>query len=440
VSISQSTALPTPAKLAAGSGGSVLVDRCQVCGSEVLTSLLFLGFLPPVNTMQPIGTRPDEQPAYPAELLHCGVCELVQLGLIVDPAILFPPHYAYTSGTTKILRENFAELYQEVMRLFPPAKDDLVVDIGSNDGTLLSNFHEAGHLVCGIEPTNAARIAIKRGQPTINEFFGRQAARKAVSAHGRAKIITATNVFAHIEDVHEIVGSVLDLLDENGIFITESHYLLSLVETLQYDTIYHEHLRYYSLTSLSYLLGMHGLEVIHAKQIPTHGGSIRVYAARKGQHQPTSAVKALLDRERKELTLERLREFKQRVALSKLSLMAMLKQIKDAGGRVYGVGAPSRASTLVNYVGLDDTNVDCVLEIAGSYKIGKYMPGTLIPVLEESRLIEDQPEYALMLSWHIADELMPKLVAKGFRGQFIVPLPTVQVVSGAQASGRAPTT
>ena len=167
--------------LAAGTQRSVVVDKCQVCGSPDLKSLLFLGFLPPVNTMAPIGSRPEEQPAYPAEILLCPHCQLVQLGLIVDPAILFPPHYAYTSGTTRILRENFAQLYQEVMELYPLAKTDLAVDVGSNDGTLLSNFQK-GHRVCGIEPTNACKIALERGIPTINSFFGRTAV--ARSARG----------------------------------------------------------------------------------------------------------------------------------------------------------------------------------------------------------------------------------------------------------------
>lgn len=412
---------------AAGSGGSVLVERCQVCGATDLRSILFIGFLPPVNTMAPIGTRPDEQPAYPAELLYCPVCRLVQLGLIVDPAVLFPPHYAYTSGTTRILRENFAELYGEVMQLYPIGKDDLAVDVGSNDGTLLSNFHGGGHRVCGVEPTDTHAIAVKRGIPSVNAFFGPAAAATVVGSHGRAAVVTATNVFAHIEHVHEIVESIVSMLDEDGIFISESHYLLPLVQTLQYDTIYHEHLRYYSLHSLSHLLQMHGLEVIHAKRIPTHGGSIRVYAARKGQRPVQTSVADLLAEEARELTWERFLEFRRRVSQSKLDLMALLKDIRGGGGRVVGVGAPSRASTLVNYVGLDDSIIDCVLEIEGSYKIGKLMPGTLIPVVEESRLFSEQPEYALLFSWHIADELIPKLREKGYRGKFIVPLPTPRV-------------
>lgn len=414
--------------LAAGTRRSVVVDKCQVCGAADLESVLFLGFLPPVNTMAPIGSRPAEQPAYPAEMLFCRRCQLVQLGLIVDPAILFPPHYAYTSGTTKILRENFAQLYQEVMQLYPLAKTDLVVDVGCNDGTLLSNFQN-GHRVCGVEPTNASKLALARGVPVVNEFFGRGTADQVLRSHGKANLLTATNVFAHIENIHEIVECVIELLGTDGVFVSESHYLLSLVETLQYDTIYHEHLRYYSLTSLSYLLELHGLEVIHARPIPTHGGSVRVYASRKGRRPVSPSVAAMLDQERKDLSLARLVEFKNRVSASKLALMALLKEIKDRDGRVYGIGAPSRASTLVNHVGLDSNILDCVLEIKGSYKIGKYMPGTLIPVLEEQKLFTDQPAYALLFSWHIADELIPKLKSKGFRGQFIVPLPSPRIVA-----------
>jgi SAM-dependent methyltransferase len=419
--------MTNPKKLAAGTGGSIVVDRCQVCDSANLESLLFLGYLPPVNTMPLIGTPLAEQPAYPAELLRCKECTLAQLGLIVDPAILFPPSYPYTSGTTKILRDNFAELSREVDALYPLKPGQLVVDIGANDGTLLSNFQKEGVRVFGIEPTNAAKLAIERGIPSMISFFNKTAAEQAVASQGRAQIITATNVFAHIEDIHAIVDGMLTLLDDGGIFISESHYFLSLLETLQYDTIYHEHLRYYSLTSLRHLLEMHGMEVIHAKRIPTHGGSIRVYASRKGRHPVQPSVNQIIDEEKSGITEEAFKRFKRLVTQSKLDLLALLKDIKSKGGRVYGIGAPSRASTLINYVGLDDGILDCVLEIKGSYKIGKYIPGTIVPVWEESRLFSDQPEYALLLSWHIADELIPKLRSRGFQGQFILPLSTVRL-------------
>jgi hypothetical protein len=420
----------TKKRLAAGSGGSVVVERCQVCDSPNLHEVLFLGYLPPVNQMRTIGQRPAEQPAYPAQLLHCPVCQLVQLGLVVDPQILFPPEYPYTSGTTKILRENFAEMYAEARTILPLGPEDLIVDVGSNDGTLLSNYAKGGHRVRGIEPSQVGNLANERAIPTWISFFGREIASKVRETEGPATIVTATNVFAHIEDIHEIVESVLIMLGDNGMFLTESHYLMSLLETLQYDTIYHEHLRHYSLHSLQYLLNMHGLEVVHAKRIPTHGGSIRVYAARNGAHPVRPTVAAMLEEEDRAGALsERLAAFRKQVVESKLDLHGLLAPILKRGERVYGIGAPSRASTLINYTGLDDGILNCVLEVKGSLKTGKYMPGTVIPVLEESRLYEDQPEYALLLSWHIADELIPKIREKGFRGKYIVPLPTPRVVT-----------
>lgn len=378
--------------------------------------------------MAPIGRRPAAQPAYPAELLYCPESHLVQLGLIVDPAILFPPHYAYTSGTTRILRENFAELQREVASLYPLKARDLVVDIGSNDGTLLENFQKAGHRVCGIEPTQAGRIARKKKIPTLEAFFTAASARQVVRKYGKAQIVTATNVFAHMENIHDLTEAVLLMLEKDGLFITESHYLLPLLETLQYDTIYHEHLRYYSLHSLCYLLEKHGLEVIHARPIPTHGGSIRVYAARRGTRAVEESVARILNEEQHKLNWDGFMEFRRKVSQSKLGLIALLRDIRAEGKKIYGIGAPSRASTLVNYVGLDDQIIDCVLEIRGSYKIGKYMPGTLIPVVDEERLNREPPEYALLFSWHIADELISKIRKNGYQGKFIVPLPTPRVI------------
>jgi len=413
----------------AGTGTSVVVDRCQVCEERALESILFVGYLPPVNQMRPIGQRPHEQPAYPAELLYCPRCQLVQLGLVVDPAVLFPPEYPYTSGTTKILRDNFAELYQECRKIIALGPDDLIVDIGSNDGTLLSNFKNGGHRIRGIEPTLMSNLANERGIPTLMAFFGPEAAAVVRAQDGPASIVTATNVFAHIEHVHEIVDSLVSMLKPDGVFISESHYLMSLIETLQYDTIYHEHLRYYSLHSLTFPLEHHGLEVIHAKRIPTHGGSIRVYAARSGTRPVQPSVAAILAEESGAGAWPvRLAKFKRDVVMSKLALHALLKDMKQKGARIYGIGAPSRASTLINYVGLDDGILDCVLEVKGSYKVGKYMPGTLIPVVDEAKLFEDQPDYALLLSWHIADELAPKLTQKGFKGRYIAPLPEPRVL------------
>ncbi len=408
----------------AGTGASAPVECCQICGNERLETMLSLGYMPPVNQMVKIGTVPQQQPWFPTTVLYCGECELVQLGLAVDPVIIFPPEYPYTSGMTKILRDNFAELHAESKAMLGLGSEDLVIDIGSNDGTLLSNFKGGGHRVLGIEPTDVGHIANERGIPTVQHYFGLDVARKVRREHGAARVVTAANCFAHIEDVHAIVEGIVELLGPNGVFISESHYLIPLLDKLQYDTVYHEHLRYYSLHSLKALLQMHDLEVFHARPIPTHGGSIRVYAARRGTHAVRPSVQEMLSKEPTgDAMRRRLTQFRTDVMLSKLRLHAMLRDLKEKGARIAGISAPSRASTMVNYVGLDEAIIDYVCEIAGSLKIGKYMPGTLIPVVDEARLFEDQPDAALIFSWHIAEELAPKLRAKGFRGQLITPLP-----------------
>jgi C-methyltransferase-like protein/putative zinc binding protein/methyltransferase family protein len=414
---------PTKVARAAGTGASVPVECCQVCGHAPLTTVLSLGYMPPVNQMVPIGEVPRQQPWFPTNLLHCAKCDLVQLGLAVDPVIIFPPEYPYTSGTTKVLRDNFAELYAESSGMLGLGPQDLVVDIGSNDGTLLANFLAGGHRVLGIEPTEVGKIALSRGIPTLTRYFTPATAAEVKREHGPARVVTAANCFAHIEDVHAIVEGILELLTFDGVFISESHYLIGLLDRLQYDTVYHEHLRYYSLASLANLLQMHGLEVFHARPIPSHGGSIRVYAARRGMQVRDSVAKMLASEPRGEAMLARLHAFRNDVMLSKLRLLAMIRDLKEKGARICGISAPSRASTLVNYLGLDEAIIDYVCEIAGSLKIGKCMPGTAIPVVEESRLFTDQPECAIIFSWHIADELAPKLRAKGYRGKLLTPLP-----------------
>jgi hypothetical protein len=421
---------PTKVARAAGSGGSVPVECCQVCGHAPLETVLSLGYMPPVNRMVPVGEVPRQQPWFPTTLLHCSHCELVQLGLVVDPAIIFPPEYPYTSGMTRILRDNFAELYAECSTMLGLTKDDLAVDIGSNDGTLIANFRSGGHRVLGIEPTDVAKIANDRGIPTLQRYFSQDVAREVKQKHGAAKVVTAANCFAHIEDVHAIVDGILEMLEPDGVFVSESHDLNSLLDTLQYDTIYHEHLRYYSLGSLKHLLAMHGLEVFHARPIPTHGGSMRVYAARKSAWPVRPSVTAMLEREpRGDAMRARLARFRDEVMLSKLRLHALIHDVKEKGGRIVGISAPSRASTMVNYVGLDEGIIDYVCEIEGSLKIGKYVPGTLIPVVEESRMFKDQPACAIVFSWHIADELAPKLRAKGYKGMLVTPLPVPKVLS-----------
>ena len=405
---------------------SKTTSKCQISGDKKLKTIISLGYLPPVNKLQKIGSKLEEDHFYPAELIYSNISKLAQLNTIVDKQILFPKEYPYTSSTTKVLRENFKELSIECSKILKLNKKDLVIDIGSNDGNLLSNFKNKTR-VLGITPEEIGKLAIKKGIQTLIRYFDKSSVNLVNKKYGKAKIITATNVFAHIENVSEVMKNILKILKQDGIFISESHYLVSLIQTNQYDTIYHEHLRYYSLLSLKYLLNKFGLEIIHAKKIGTHGGSIRVYAARKNSYPISKNVNKILNYERKFLNWKTFKKFKQNVVKSKINLYSILKNIKNKNKKIYGISAPSRASTLINYIGLDENIIDCVLEIDGSYKIGKYIPGKKIPIISEKKLYIDQPDYVILFSWHIANELKKNLKKRGFKGKFIIPLPQPRI-------------
>ncbi len=302
---------PTKVARAAGTGASVPVECCQVCGHAPLDDVLSLGYMPPVNQMVPIGQVPRQQPWFPTNLLHCRNCDLVQLGLAVDPVIIFPPEYPYTSGTTKLLRDNFADLQRESAAMLG------LGDERSRRRYRLQRRHAAVELprtaaiACSASsrPTSATSLTSAAFRRSSAISASRWRARSSASM-GRRSVVTAANCFAHIEDVHAIVDGIVEMLKDGGVFISESHYLIGLLDTLQYDTIYHEHLRYYSLTSLKHLLEMHDLEVFHARPIPSHGGSIRVYAARRGSHTVQDSVRRMLAAEpRGEAMAKRLATF-----------------------------------------------------------------------------------------------------------------------------------
>ncbi len=406
------------------------ISHCQICNSTQLTPKIFLGYIPSVNSMPEIKAKPTAELRFPLELLSCEECSLVQIGYDVDQRILFPETYPYLSGTTRILRDNFAELAEQTSMLFDLTSNDLVVDIGANDGTLLAPFKAKGYKVLGIEPSQAADVAVKNGITMMKTYFNQSSADQVVNQYGKAKIITAANVFAHITQVHDVVSAIKTMMLDDGVFISENHYLLSLIQTLQYDTIYHEHLRYYSLTSLLQLFKRHDLDIIRIKKIPTHGGSIRVYTARPGIYQIDDSVKAQLALEEKAgiNTGRALDDFKEKVEKTKIDLLKLICQLKQDNKRIVGVGAPSRSSTLINYTGLDETLVDCVLELSNSHKLNKFVPGTRVPVLDEALLYREQPDFAILYSWHIADELIPNLKKRGYKGKFIVPLPSPRIV------------
>jgi len=298
---------------------SKTIDRCQISGAKDLKTILSLGYLPPVNKLKKINSSLREDVFYPSELMYSQRSRLVQLSTIVNKEILFPKEYPYTSSTTKILRENFKELYEDCKKIINISSKDLIIDIGSNDGNLLNNFKNY-HKVLGITPEKIGKIAIKNGIRTLIRYFDKNTSNLVLKKFGKAKIITATNVFAHIENVNLLMKNLLRVLKDDGVFISESHYLVSLIKTNQYDTIYHEHLRYYSLTSLKYLFNKYDMEIIHAKKINTHGGSIRVYAARKKRFKINHSVRKILSYEKNFLNWKTFNNFKKNVLDSKLDL------------------------------------------------------------------------------------------------------------------------
>ena len=343
------------------------INRCQISNSTKLQKILSLGLIPPVNQMINLNLNLKDQSFFPTELFYCPTSNLVQLGIEVDKKILFPKEYPYTSSTTKILRDNFTELSKEIERYYPLDKNDLVIDIGSNDGNLLSNFKKYCKIL-GVTPENIAQLAIKKGIPTIQDYFSKNLSTKIKKKYGKAKIITATNVFAHMENIVTLLKSIKSLMHKNSIFVSESHYLYDLIQYNQYDTIYHEHLRYYSLSSLKYLFKKVGLEIIRAKRINTHGGSIRVYAAPKGIYKKSKKLKSLFQNE-KILFNKKIFSFGKKVTKSKLDLYKILGKLRKKNNKIYGISAPSRATTLANYVGLNSDIVECILEIDGSKKL-----------------------------------------------------------------------
>jgi hypothetical protein len=368
---------------------------CGSCGSTDLTEILNLG-------SQPLAER--ESKPYPLVLLQCGECTLIQLSYQVDAREVFPPEHPYATGNTRALREHFAEL--AVLLSVQTEPGDLVVDIGANDGTLLGAY--ANNLrKAAVEPTNQAVKCRERGIPTWQEFFSPDAARDIVFQQGKARVITACNVLAHVADPHDFLNGVSLLLADDGIFVTENHDVNAILRGLQIDTVYHEHLRYYSIASLSYLLGRHGLEVVATEHIHTHGGSFRTYARRQAG---------------RGLTL-------QARAHEAVSRLYDLVSVAGQEGDIWGIGATTRATPLIHYAGLRDL-ITFVCEVPGSEKIGTCIPGTGIPVVPEALLIEKQPPYALLLSWHLADSIVPSLRAAGYKGKIIVPLPEPGFYSG----------
>ncbi len=403
-------------------------DTCRICKGNDLTRILSLGEHPPVDNFTDAAHIPDEK-RYPLDVYFCGTCNLVQLLDVVAEDELFHGEYAYFSSASKPLVDHFRSYAEDVKNEYAQA-GDLVVDIGSNDGVLLQFFADTCR-VLGIEPSaNVAKTAREKGVETLDGFFTVHMAKEIALKYGKAKVISANNVFAHIDNLDEIVQGVKELLTDDGIFVSESHYLLDLIEHMEFDTIYHEHLCYYSVKPLQHLFQQFGMEVFDVQRVKTHGGSIRVFARKATGAPLKSSVQELLDLEEKAglHTLSRFNDFQKDAEAIRDKLVSLVRGFRTEGKIVTAYGAPAKGNTLLNFCGFTADDLKYVTDTT-PYKIGLLTPGSHIPVMSPDILKTDMPDYILLLAWNYKDFILEKEKELRARGaKFIIPIPTVEIV------------
>ena len=403
---------------------------CQACGGDRLEKVLDLGFQPLCNEFMPAAQATGPQTFYPLSLCHCPKCALVQLDYIVPTGIAFGEQYTYLTGTSRSLVEYFSKLARELVDRFGLQPGDVVLEIGSNDGTFLTAFKSLGMVVLGVEGAEQpAAIAKERGVPTIDRFFGTgsaNAVREQLPPGKSIRLILGMNVLAHTDNINEFLPLVVDLMEEDSVFISQSHWLTALIRNFEFDTIYHEHLRYYTLESLTNLFEQHGLNVMDAEVKDFYGGSVLVYASKvSGATSP--GLEVVKEQEAAIDVVQSLKDMKQVLLQNKAHLLSLLVDLKSQGKRVIGVGAPMKASTLLNFYGITPDLVEYLAEV-NELKIGTVVPGVRIPVIREDEVFLDPPDYAILLSWNMADAIIPKYRESGYKGKFILPVPHVEIL------------
>jgi len=406
------------------------IKACRICGGKNLLKFLSLGEMPiPNGFLKRIDlNKPEEK--YPLEVCVCEYCWLVQLTHTVPPEIMFR-NYLYIPSTSETMLLHFKTMAEEIIKEYNLTGRDLVIDIGSNDGTLLTYFKEKEIRVLGIDPaTNLAQIATMKGIRTIDDFFTTNLALKIVREEGPVKVITATNVVAHINDLHDLINGVEKLLTPDGVFIMEFPYFVDLLDKNEFDTIYHEHLSYFSLLPLTELFNMHHMTIINLKRTPVHGGSILITSARiNSLYHQSDIVQEYLQNERLKKLNKSIAytDFARRVEVIKRDLIQMLCKMKKQGKRIIGYGASAKGNVLLNYCNIDTRLLDYIVDSI-PYKQGLFSPGVHIPIYPEHKLETDQPDFALLLSWNFADEILRKQIKfreKG--GQFIITIPYLRL-------------
>lgn len=406
------------------------IIKCRVCKNKNLSQVLSFGPTPLANAFLSYKEIDSPEYYYPLDVYFCENCSFLQLGHVISPIVLFG-NYVYVSSTSPVFVNHFKKFADEVFPRFLLNKKSLVIDIGSNDGILLKPFKSLGTRVLGIEPaSHIAKIAEKEGIETVSEFFSVKLARKIVKNTGRARVVTATNVFAHIDDLDEVINGVKILLEDDGVFIIEAPYLIDFLEKKYFDLVYHEHLSYWSIKSLGKLFNRLDMTVFDVQKVDVHGGSIRVFIKKdKSFHKVRKSVKTFLSLEKK-AKLDKKQtylSFADLILENRVKLMDLLTKLKLKNKKIVGYGAPAKGNTLLNYFKIGTDMLDYIVDDS-PFKQGLYTPGTHIPVVSAQKLKEDKPDYILILAWNFAKPIMDKYFwFEKEGGRFIIPVPTPKI-------------
>ncbi len=407
------------------------LERCRICKNKKLEKILNLGKMPLANAFLDKNQISQKEISYPLRVVWCESCGLIQIDEIVPPEVLFK-NYIYVSGTSEALRKHFEGLATEVVTNFKLNSESLVIDIGSNDGTLLKEFKKHGLKVLGVEPAvNIAKIAEENGIKTISNFFSVDIAKKIVRENGKAEVITATNVVAHTNDLDGLLKGVSYLLKDDGVFVIEVPYLVDLLENVEFDTIYHEHLSYFAVRPLKKFFGEHDFKIINVERVKIHGGTIRVFVSKKKSRYNISKnvnKLILLEKKKKMHEVTVYKNFAGQVKKLKKDLVSLLQRLKSENKKVIGYGAAAKGNTLLNYYHIGPELIEFIADL-NPMKQNKFTPGTNIPVYSPEQIYEAKPDYMLILAWNFADEIMKQqLKFKEMGGKFIILVPEVKIV------------